>query len=79
MIEQAGKNRRTSMVQSDLCIDPRFILPTTNTCERLLSVAGNALSDRRQEIHPANFEKQMFLKVNDELWKIEYINEVIRN
>ena len=65
---RARKKSQISMVQMNQYVDPRFILPTTNICERLFSVAGNALSDRRQGILPANFEKQMFLKVNQELW-----------
>ncbi len=76
---RARKKSRISMVQMNQYVDPRFILPTTNICERLFSVAGNALSDRRQGIFPANFEKQMFLKVNQELWGIDEINEMVRN
>ena len=76
---RARKKRRISMVQLNQYGDPRFILPTTNVCERLFSVAGNALSNRRQRIVPVNFEKQMFLKVSQELSSIDEVNEIVRN
>ncbi len=41
-------------------IDTRFLLPTSNICERLFSVAGHALGDRRKPITPLHLEEQMF-------------------
>ena len=41
-------------------MDLKFIIPTSNICERLFSAAGYGLNDRRQAILPANFESQMF-------------------
>ena len=52
-------------------LDTRFILPTSNICERLFSKAGFALSDRRKSIHPAALEEQMFLHINSSLWNID--------
>ncbi len=58
-------------------MDLRFLLPTSNACERLFSRAGYVLGDRRQSIHPANFEQQMFLFANSHLWGIEDVKAVV--
>ena len=55
MAARARKKRRISMAHMNQYAVPRFILLTTNICERLFSVAVNAHCDRRQGILAANF------------------------
>ena len=73
--ERALKKRKISCEKS-VYMDLRFIQPTSNMCERLFSVAGFALNDRRKCILPMNFERQIFLHANSEFWKISDINEL---
>lgn len=55
-------------------MDPHFLVPTSNICERLFSKAGFCLSDRRSKILPSNFESQIFLHVNKEHWSMNDVN-----
>ena len=57
-------------------LDSRFILPTSNICERLFSKVGNALNDRQVAIAPVNLESRVFLNVNRDLWSAEEFDEL---
>ena len=59
-------------------VDLKFIRPTSNLCERLFSKAGFALNSRRRAVLPANFESQIFLHVNADLWGLPEINEILQ-
>ncbi len=59
-------------------MDTRFILPTSNVFERLFSVAGYALGDRRGRMLLSNFEEQIFLHINKELWGIEDVRDMLK-
>jgi len=58
-------------------IDTRFIVPTSNMCERLFSKAGYALNDRRKRLSPMNFEWQIFLHANSNLWSLRDVDKLI--
>lgn len=73
--EQALKKRRIGTENGALYMDTHFLLPTSNICERLFSKAGHALSDRRGRIMPSNFEEQIFLHVNSDLWGISDVSK----
>lgn len=77
ILERAVKWRNSSIGVETKYIDCRFVLPTSNHCERLFSVAGYALGSRRCNIEQANFGKQMFLFANKHLWTIGDINVVV--
>lgn len=62
---RALKKRRIG--PEDHYMDTRFIIPTSNICERLFSKTGYALSDRRKRLLPQNFEQQVFLHANAHL------------
>jgi len=80
LTERALKRRKVRSDQSpENYMDLRFIIPTSNICERFLSVAGNALTDRRQSMLPVNFENQMFLHSNAHLWRLEEVNDVMND
>lgn len=72
------KRRVDNQKSSDGYVDMRFILPTSNLCERLFSIAGYAMSDRRKNMLPANFESQLFLHINARLWGIQEVHEILQ-
>ena len=57
-------------------LDTRFLIPTSNTCERFFSRVGHALTSRRKSINTANLESQLFLHLNRDLWGSSDINEL---
>lgn len=82
-IVDKAKLRKREMTQgrsygsSSTYMDPHFLLPTSNMCERLFSKAGWALSERRSQTLPSNFESQMFLNINRELWGGKDVNDLV--
>ena len=72
LAERALKRRRLESAHS-VYLDLRFLLPTSNCCERLFSIAGHALSPRRRGMLPGNFENLIYLNQNREFWGIEEI------
>lgn len=65
--------RRSSGVKkaSQQYMNLRFLLPTSNICERLFSNSGYALNDRRRGINPTNLESKMCLHMNNDLWIVD--------
>ena len=57
-------------------MDSRFLLPTSNMVERFFSLAGFTFIDNRQRLTLANFEMQLFLKLNRKFWDEEHVSEV---
>ena len=55
----------------------KYLLPTSNHCERLNSVAGRALGKYRNRISPETFEQQMFLNFNQKLWDITDVQHLV--
>lgn len=76
LAQKALKKRRIS---NSTYTDLRYILPTSNICERLFSTAGYALNDRRRGVLPVNFERQIFLHANSHLWGISDVNTAVNN
>lgn len=60
----------------DIYADTRFLLPSSNICERLFSLAGITSSERRKRLNPANLESQLFLHSNRDLWNIADLNQL---
>ena len=56
--------------------DTRFLLASSNLCERFFSRAGFALSDRRRGINPVNLEALIFLHFNNDLWCHADVNKL---
>ncbi len=52
LAERALKRRRKNTESTNNYMDVRFVLPTSNVCERLFSTAGFSLSYRRGRILP---------------------------
>lgn len=76
--ERAMKRRKKHESQCGMYVDVRFSLPTSNLRERFFSTAGHALGDTRKNILPANFEIQIFLLMNSDLWNAEEVKPAIR-
>ena len=74
---RALKRARLTSAPSDKYVNTRFLLPTSNICERLFSVAGKTLSDNRKSILPSNLEQQIFLNANSDLWGLKDVNSVL--
>jgi len=66
LAERALKRQRTD--QERTYVDTRFLVPTSNMCERLFSDAKMTHGDRRGRLLPVNFEAQLFLHANTALW-----------
>ena len=48
LAERALKKRRIHRETDENYLNTRFILPTSNVCERLFSIVGHAVTDRRK-------------------------------
>lgn len=78
IIERASKRLRTDgTLQPSAYMDTRFLLPTSNLCERFFSIAGYAMTNRRKGILPSNLEAQLFLFMNRDLWGINDIKNIV--
>lgn len=76
--ERARKRRKMREMRTfERYIDTRFILPTSNLCERLFSVAKNAVGERRQCLRTESLEAQIFLRCNMHLWNVFDVNALM--
>ncbi|RHY69411.1 hypothetical protein DYB34_008694 [Aphanomyces astaci] len=78
LAERALKKKKVTRVTSGF-LDCRFLCPTSNMCERFFSSTKLAIGDRRCSMTPKNFEEQMFLHANINLWTIEDVQEMMRS
>ncbi|RHY38716.1 hypothetical protein DYB30_010454, partial [Aphanomyces astaci] len=78
LAERALKKKKVTRVTSGF-MDFRFLCPTSNMCERFFSSTKLAIGDRRCSMTPKNFEEQMFLHANINLWTIEDVQEMMRS
>ena len=80
IVSRACKRQKYHLLDSLAGYDDlRYILPSSNICERLFSMAGIALDSRRQRLLPSNFEAQMYLFANASFWDIQDISIVLSN
>lgn len=77
LAERALKRRRLGNTSVTTYLDTRFLLSTSNICQRLFSKAGWSLENRRKGIHPTSFEAHIFLNLNPELWGLGEVNELL--
>ena len=75
-IKLSRKTEKSSKIPKTDCMDSRYLLPTSNMVERFFSLTGFTFGDYRQRLTPANFEMQLFLKLNREVWDEELVSEV---
>jgi hypothetical protein len=78
LAQQALKKQKLEETRESSYIDLRFLIPTSNICERLFSKAGFCLHSRRLGILPINAECQMFLHMNMDLWNIETVKDILK-
>ncbi len=55
------------------------VLPTSNLCERLFSVAKHVITDSRSSITPTNLECDILLLNNRDLWDATTIQKIVDN
>ncbi len=58
-------------------IGTSFLLPTTNICERLFSVSGNALNNNHRNVLPTNLEQKIFSHMNSNLWGVQDVDAIV--
>lgn len=68
--------RNEASIDVSTYMDLRFIVCTSNLCERFFSTAGYTLNDRRMRISPAHFEAQLFLHVNGHMWGLAEVDKL---
>lgn len=79
-VERALKRQRCQReISPHKYMDTRFVLATSNICERLFSRMGYTMTDRRRGLTPANLEAQIFLNLNSDLWGIDDVNKLSIN
>lgn len=76
-VQQALKKRKVGGGSHKKYTDTRFIIPTSNLCERFFSKAGISLDDKRGRLLPSNLEEQMFLHANRSLWDISDVQSIV--
>lgn len=57
-------------------MDLRFVLPTSNSCEKISWASGYTLNDREQSFLPSNIEMQVFLYANRALCALDDVYAV---
>lgn len=77
LASQALASMREAQNLSNDYVDLRFILPSSNICERLFSLAKLLLRDNRSSLSPDVMECLIFLLGNRELWSISDVNTVV--
>ncbi len=77
LAEKALKKRRINRETDENYLDTNFILPKSNVWERLFSIVGHAVPDRRKLALPNNIEMQVFLHMNSDLWSISNISAIV--
>lgn len=76
--ELLKRHKTCKETQASRYMNTKFIVPTSNMCERLFSVAGWAMTNRRKSVSPARFEEQLFLNVNQSMWSISDVHAVVQ-
>ncbi len=76
LAKRAFKRRRLSKSNYS---DSRFVLPTSNICERIISKAGFVLNYRRKIVLPATFERNIFLHANSSLSNISDVHKILNS
>jgi hypothetical protein len=77
--EQVAKAARYAQVGPSRYINPDFLLPTSNICERTFSTGKKIWRPERKSMKCERFEAVMMLKCNQELWSSSSIINKIRN
>eukprot|EP00171_Calliarthron_tuberculosum_P001888 IDg1888t1 len=73
------RQRRSSSSHSVQYMNLKFLLPTSNVCERLFSRSGHLFNERRRSLNPANLESQLFLRLNNDLWNAADFDKLTLN
>lgn len=69
--------RRNTASEKSKYLDLRFILASSNICERVFSAAGYGIGPRRKRTLLQNIESQLFLNVNANFWLTTDIHKML--
>ena len=78
ILDEAHKEKRRK-VDSSKCRSTIHVLPQSNLCERLFSLAKLILTDLRQSMNPSTLNDILFLKSNRHLWNANLLIQEIWN
>ena len=78
ILDEAHRDKRRKVGISKLSKyrSTAHVLPTSNLCERLFSLAKLILTDLRQNMNPSTLNDILFLKSNRHLWNANLIQEI---
>jgi hypothetical protein len=76
ILDEAHRDKRRK-VDSSKYRSTVHVLPQSNLCERLFSLARLNLTDRRQSMNPSTLNNILFLKSNCHLWNADVIQEIL--
>ena len=75
ILDEAHKDKRRK-VDFSKYRSTIHVLPQSNLCERLFSLAKLIMTDRRQSMNPSTLNDVLFLKSNCHLWNANLIQEI---
>ena len=75
ILDEAHKEKRRK-VDSSKYRSTIHVLPQSNLCERLFSLAKLIMTDLRQSMNPSTLNDVLFLKSNCHLWNANLIQEI---
>ena len=75
ILDEAHKDKRRK-VDFSKYRSTIHVLPQSNLCERLFSLAKLIMTDRRQSMNPSTLNDVLFLKSNHHLWNVNLIQEI---
>lgn len=78
MLQVLKRLRSTKQNHESLYLDLRYILATSDSCERLFSTSGYVMGKRCQLKLPENFECQLYFHVNCHLLETSDVNEMLQ-
>lgn len=69
--------RTTASCAKSEYMDTRYLVLTSNVCERMFSIANHTLTNQRRGILLVNFECQIFLYMNLKFMGIDDIKSIV--
>lgn len=74
LLKNANKMVKNNHNNSNQYRSVNHILPTSNICERLFSIAKLIKTDNRKTMSPSNLNRVLFLRFNRNLWDEKLVN-----
>lgn len=75
--QDRNRQRHHSASNGEKQEDTRFLLSTSNICERLCSEGGFTLKDRRKLAQPEIIESHLLLHMHGDMWDANYVIKLV--